>query len=64
MSPSGQHVDRSERDVNHSPHRRVWQNEQLDDATRKLLKEDARWFLHQSLSTPCLKPLQSCRGAT
>jgi (R)-1-hydroxy-2-aminoethylphosphonate ammonia-lyase len=34
----------------------------LDDATRELLAEDARWFLHQSLSTPCLNALRSCGG--
>ena len=31
--------------------------------TQRLLDEDARYFLHQSLSTPCLNALQSCQGA-
>ena len=54
--------ERSEGDVNLSPRRRQWQEEMLDDATRELLAEDARWFLHQSLSTPCLNALRSCGG--
>jgi len=29
-----------------------------------LLDEDARYFLHQSLSTPCLNVLKSCQGST
>ena len=28
------------------------------------MEEDARYFLHQSLSTPCLNVLQSCSGAS
>ncbi len=52
-----------EGDVNQSPHRRAWQDAELDQATRQLLEEDARWFLHQSLSTPCLNALKSCGGA-
>jgi 4-aminobutyrate aminotransferase len=54
---------RSEGDVNLSLHRRAWQSSQLSPATQKLLSEDARWFLHQSLSTPCLNALQHSRGA-
>ena len=54
--------ERSEGDVNLSPRRQQWQDEMLDPATRELLAEDARWFLHQSLSTPCLNALRSCGG--
>lgn len=56
-------ADRSEGDVNLGAHRAAWQAEHLDDATRALLDEDARWFLHQSLSTPCLNALQGAQGA-
>jgi 4-aminobutyrate aminotransferase len=53
---------RSEGDINLSPNREVWASSQLDEETRRLLEEDARYFLHQSLSSPCLNVLQSCQG--
>ncbi len=56
-------ADRSEGDINLSDRRSAWQDRHLDDATRRLLQEDARWFLHQSLSTPCLNALQGAAGA-
>lgn len=56
-------IDASEGDVNLSPHRGAWQAAHLDEATRALLEEDARWFLHQSMSTPCLNALQSAQGS-
>src|SRR5687767_6919004 len=52
----------SEGDINRSPQRAAWQAAALDDTTRKLLEEDARYFLHQSLSTPCLNALRRCEG--
>ena len=55
---------RSEGDVNLSENRRAWAKSHLDAATQELLTEDARYFLHQSLSTPCLNVLQSCGGAS
>jgi 4-aminobutyrate aminotransferase len=56
-------VDCSEGDVNLSDRRAAWQAEHLDDVTRAVLDEDARYFLHQSLSTPCLNALRRCEGA-
>jgi 4-aminobutyrate aminotransferase len=53
---------KSEGDLNLSPYRKSWQRDQLDDETEALLQEDARYFLHQSLSTPCLNALQHCEG--
>jgi 4-aminobutyrate aminotransferase len=53
---------KSEGDINISPHRVEWQAAALDDETRALLEEDARYFLHQSLSTPCLNALRACEG--
>ena len=53
---------RSEGDVNISPRRAEWQAANLDDKTQALLEEDARYFLHQSLSTPCLNALRACEG--
>lgn len=55
---------RSEGDVNLSSNRQAWAASQIDAETRELLEEDARYFLHQSLSTPCLNVLKSCHGAT
>lgn len=65
MDPSSASLNplRSEGDLNLSPHRQDWQNRQLSPATRALLEEDARWFLHQSLSSPCLNALRKCGGA-
>lgn len=56
-------IDRSEGDVNLGDRRAAWQAQHLDAATRELLDEDARWFLHQSMSTPCLNALEGAQGA-
>jgi 4-aminobutyrate aminotransferase len=53
---------RTESDVNFSDHRRAWQDRHLDTTTRALLDADAEYFLHQSLSTPCLNALTGCEG--
>lgn len=53
---------KSEGDINLSPRREEWQAANLDAETRTLLEEDARYFLHQSLSTPCLNALRACDG--
>ncbi len=52
----------SEGDVNFSSGRTAWQAAALDADARALLAEDARYFLHQSLSTPCLNALGRCEG--
>ncbi len=54
----------SEGDLNTSGRRARWQAAALDAGTRALLDEDARYFLHQSLSTPCLNALRACEGAS
>jgi len=56
-------IDRSEGDVNLGAQRSAWQEAHLDPATRELLAEDARWFLHQSMSTPCLNALSGAQGS-
>jgi len=53
---------RSEGDLNISPRRHAWDEANIDEETAAMLEEDARLFLHQSLSTPCLNVLQSCEG--
>lgn len=55
-------ICRSEGDINLSSARAAWQARALDDATRDLLARDAKYFLHQSLSTPCLNALRACDG--
>jgi len=61
---SDQQLDplRSEGDLNLSPRRAAWAADHLDEATQALLREDDRYFLHQSLSTPCLNVLRACDG--
>jgi 4-aminobutyrate aminotransferase len=54
---------RSEGDVNLSPNRKAWSDQHIGPETRELLEADARYFLHQSLSTPCLNALQHAEGA-
>ncbi|NBC66306.1 MAG: aspartate aminotransferase family protein [Bacteroidetes bacterium] len=55
---------RSEGDLNTGELRRNWGSAHLADDTKKLLDRDARVFLHQALSTPCMNVLKSCKGAT
>ncbi len=52
----------AEGDSNQTPRRATWQAANLDQETRALLEEDARYFLHQSLSTPCLNALEEADG--
>lgn len=53
----------SEGDLNISSRRRVWTKENIDTETQKWLDLDAKYFLHQGLSTPCLNVLSNCKGA-
>jgi 4-aminobutyrate aminotransferase len=57
-------VFKSEGDVNLSPRRRDFAARNINPQTQALLDEDARYFLHQSLSTPCLDVLTSCQGSS
>jgi 4-aminobutyrate aminotransferase len=61
---SGTELDalRSEGDINLSTQRQEWVAS-LSSETRAILDEDARVFLHQSLSTPCLNVLEKADGA-
>jgi 4-aminobutyrate aminotransferase len=55
-------VAQSESDSNLTPERERWQARALDTATRRALDEDARRFLHQSVSTPCLNVVTKAEG--
>jgi 4-aminobutyrate aminotransferase len=54
--------NRTEGDINLSTSREAWYAVITDPETKRYLEEDARYFLHQSLSTPCLDVLESCEG--
>ena len=66
MKPAKRSLQRAdlsaEGDVNLSPLRKRWEAEHLAPATRKVLGEDAQYFLHQSLSTPCFNALACASG--
>jgi len=48
--------------LNVSSRRKEWAARNIDAETQKWLDEDSRYFLHQSLSTPCLNVLTACDG--
>jgi 4-aminobutyrate aminotransferase len=54
---------RTEGDINLGRNRAIWAETHLDGVTKDMLAEDAHWFLHQAMSTPCLNVLRSARGA-
>ncbi len=55
-------LQRSEGDINISVRRKAWQEKHINAESRSLLEEDARYFLKQSLSTPCLNTMRACEG--
>lgn len=61
MSAAPDHF-KSEGDLNLSPRRKQWLAEKINSETKAWLDEDAKYFLHQSLSTPCLNVFKGCDG--
>ncbi len=55
-------IPQTEGDINLSQQRQAWLKEQIDAESKSLLDEDQRYFLKQSLSTPCLNVMHSCQG--
>lgn len=53
---------RTEGDINFTPERAKWMAEEVSERAKALLEKDARYFLHQSLSSPCLDVLRHCEG--
>ncbi len=51
-----------EGDLNSSPRRRDWQAEHINAEAREILDRDAQYFLHQSISTPCLNTIRKAEG--
>lgn len=53
----------SEGESNQSAQREAWEKEHIGVETRQLLAQDSKYFLHQSLSTPCLTALNGAEGS-
>src|SRR5262245_58088320 len=51
-----------EGDLNVSPARAEFSSRHIGPEARRWLDEDARYFLHQALSTPCLNALAGADG--
>ena len=51
----------SEGESNLSARRQAW-SDQLGDSTRDALEKDAKCFIHQSVSTPCLSAISKAQG--
>lgn len=54
---------KNEGDVNISLRRIRWQQENINSETAEILAEDEKYFLRQSLSTPCMNALRKAEGA-
>ena len=52
----------SEGDTNLSARRRAWADKNLDPEARTLLGDDEKYFLRQSVSTPCLNAVVKAEG--
>ncbi len=52
----------SEGDINIGDNRINWRNG-LSEETKNMLDEDEKYFLHQSMSTPCLDVIDRCEGS-
>jgi len=52
-----------EGDINLTPAREEWLQNEVSEEARELLEKDAKYFMHQSMSTPCLDVLQNCGGS-
>ncbi|MDJ1160056.1 aspartate aminotransferase family protein [Chelatococcus sp. SYSU_G07232] len=59
---TGLDVAQSESDTNLTSRRAAWQATNLDAAARRILAEDERHFLRQSVSTPCLNVVAKAEG--
>lgn len=58
----GSPTQQSEGEPNDSERRRAWSARNVGAEMRGMLDEDARYFLHQSVSTPCLAAVRSAEG--
>ncbi len=63
MSASTRKPAQSEGEVNTSERRCAWAARTHDADTQEMLDEDARLFLHQSVSSPCMSVIAKAEGA-
>ena len=54
----------SEGDINQSEERQKWYEEITDQETKEYLEKDAKYFLHQALSTPCIDVVSTSKDAS
>jgi len=54
--------EQSEGETNFSERRLAWSKEHHGDKTRELVERDARAFMHQSVSSPCLSAIKKAEG--
>ena len=52
----------AEGDLNSSPRRSDWQAAHINVEAREILHLDTQYFLHQSVSTPCLNTIRKAEG--
>ena len=53
----------SEGEINTSTRRHQWALDNHNQQTQSLLRRDAKYFLHQSVSTPCVNTIAKAEGA-
>ncbi|MBP3965691.1 aspartate aminotransferase family protein [Paenibacillus lignilyticus] len=53
---------RTEGDINLTSERKLWQETHLSEETMEVLEEDSQYFIHQSMSTPCLNVVTDADG--
>lgn len=63
MHPNNSLETKVEGDINLTPARGEWIANEIEEKTKKILEKDAKYFLHQSMSTPCLDVLVNCKGS-
>ncbi len=56
------HLEREQGDINTTPNRQKYWERNLSGQSQKWFDEDAKYFLHQSLSTPVLNVLSRAYG--
>ena len=54
---------RTEGDINTTSEREKWNLREKDKHTQLILEKDERYFMHQSMSTPCLDVLKSSKNS-
>ena len=55
---------KTEGDINATPAREEWLKTAMSDKAIKVLDKDARYFLHQSMSTPCFMGITCIKWVT